>query len=81
MVTVTKKDASTLEAERDALARELRGTQEMLAHVLLAVNEPVVVEREMVERGLPDTVQIRIDEDLEKESFVFYLQEVTDETA
>lgn len=74
-----KKDAASLEAELEALGRELRGTQEMLAHVLLAVNEPVVVEKELVERGLPDTVQIRIDEDLERESFVFYLQEVQEE--
>lgn len=76
MVTVNKKDNATLVAELDAVRRELRGTQEMLAHVLLAVNEPVTVDKELVERGLPDNIQIRIDENLEREEFVFYLQEV-----
>jgi len=75
MVTTVKKDNATLQAENAYLQRELRGTQEMLAHVLLAVNQPVVVEHELVERGIPDNIRIQIDEDLERGTFTFYLKE------
>jgi hypothetical protein len=68
-----KKDVSTLTAENAALTRELRGTQEMLAHVLLAINQPVVVTRELVERGIPENLRIQIDDNIETDTFTFYI--------
>jgi len=65
-----------LEEERDALKRELIGTQEMLAFVLKEVGEPVVVTKESLQEGLPEGTQIAIDDDLEAEVFVFSLTQV-----
>lgn len=62
-----------LENERDALRRELRGVQEMLAFVLHEVGEPVTVTKSDLKTGLPDGAEIRIDEDLEGETFTFSL--------
>lgn len=70
-----KKDTATLQSEVDALWRELRGTQEMFAHVLLAVGEPVIVTKESVAAGLPTDLEIRVDDDLKRDVFVFSLQE------
>lgn len=57
------------------LQRELQVNVEMLAFVLMAVGEPVVVTKEMLAQGLPSNLQIRIDEDLERNTFIFYLAE------
>lgn len=56
------------------LERELIGTQEMLAFVLSQAGE-VVVPKEAVARGLGPSVQIRVDDDAQREAFVFYLTE------
>lgn len=63
-----------LETERDELRRDLRGTQEMLAHVLIAVGEPVEVTKEQLEAGLPEGTQIRIDDNVDMNSFFFYVE-------
>lgn len=65
-----------LEEERDALRRELIGTQEMLAFVLQAVGEPVHVTKEMLVNGIPANTQIAVDEDIENHRFIFSLTEV-----
>jgi len=62
-----------LESERDNLKRELRGVQEMLAFVLYEVGEPVVVSKQELKSGLPDGAEIRIDENVSDETFVFSL--------
>jgi hypothetical protein len=67
-----------LEEERDALKRELIGTQEMLAFVLQEVGTPVVVTKESVDRGLPENTQIAVDDNAELEAFVFSLVQVTE---
>lgn len=56
------------------LERELRGVQEMLALVLNEVAEPVVVTKKQMREGLPDGAQIRIDDHVEEEAFVFSLE-------
>lgn len=63
----------TLEEERDNLRRELRGTQEMLAQVLSAVDEPVFVDKTNM-GNLKDGTQIMIDDDQENGRFVFSLR-------
>lgn len=63
-----------LEEERDSLRRELRGVQEMLAFVLYEIGEPVVVRKETMVNGLPEGAQIRIDDDMISESFIFSLE-------
>jgi hypothetical protein len=60
-----------LEEERDALRRELIGTQEMLAFVLQTVDEPVTVSKQQLNDGLPENAQIKIDDT--DEGFVFTL--------
>lgn len=70
-----KQDIGTLKEENAALQRELRGTQEMLAHVLLAAGGPVWVSKESVKEGLPDNLSIRIDDNLESGMFEFSLIE------
>lgn len=56
-----------------ALEREYLGLQEMLAFVLNAVGEKVMVAKATVQQGLPDGTQIQIDDDLAGDQFVFYL--------
>jgi hypothetical protein len=68
--------AVALEEERDALRRELAGTQEMLALVLNSVGSPVLVPHEVIKRGLPDNTQIQIDDDAQLDGFIFQLTEV-----
>lgn len=70
----------SLEAERDTLKRELRGVQEMLAFVLYEVGEPVVITKEDLSSGLPNGAEIRIDENLEDETFVFSLAVPVDDS-
>lgn len=65
---------SSLDEELESLRKELRGTQEMLAMVLKSVGEPVVVTKSLLADGLPDGTQIRVDESLADESFVFSLE-------
>lgn len=66
------------ELSKEELIRELLGTQQMLGQVLLAVGEPVFVTKESLERQLPKNARISIDDNLEAEAFVFYV-EVPDE--
>jgi hypothetical protein len=61
-----------IEEERDALRRELIGTQEMLAFVLQKVG-PVVVDKETIKQGLPKDAAISIDDQLTEGAFVFSL--------
>ena len=67
-------DVERLETERDSLRRELIGVQEMLAFVLQEVGEPVVVKKEVLSKGLPENVQIAVDD--EPDAFVFSLDVV-----
>ena len=53
------------------LERELRGTQEMLALVLLEVGEPVTVSKSMMRNGIPAGAAINIDDHQEEDAFVF----------
>lgn len=55
------------------LERELIGTQEMLGFVLDAIGEPVYVTKAAITEGLGATAQIRVDDDLENNRFVFQL--------
>ena len=55
------------------LEQELRGVQEMLAFVLYAVAEPVVVSKVDMKSGLPSGAEIRIDDSIEEDAFVFSL--------
>ena len=64
-------DVEKLEAERDALRRELIGTQEMLAFVLQEVGLPVAVSRESLDAGLPEDAQIAVDDN--GDGFLFSL--------
>lgn len=63
-----------LETERDELRKELRGTQEMLAQVLMAVGAPVEVTKEQLVAGLPEGTQIRIDDNIDSGSFIFHME-------
>lgn len=72
----TEELLSKLEEERDALKRELIGTQEMLAFVLQEVGEPVVVAKSRVSEGLPANAQIAVDDNAKMDAFVFSLVEV-----
>lgn len=60
------------------LERELAGTQEMLGFILLTVGEPVVVPKATLTEGIPAGAVIKIDENIEDESFVFSV-EIEDE--
>jgi hypothetical protein len=62
------------ELSKEELIRELLGTQQMLGQVLLAVGEPVFVTKESLERQLPKNARISIDDNLEAEAFVFYVE-------
>lgn len=73
------KEVEQLEEERDALRRELIGTQEMLAFVLQEVGTPVVVTKEAVNTGLPENLQIAIDDNAEMDAFVFSIVTVDGE--
>lgn len=63
----------SLEQERDDLRRENRAVQEMLAQVLYAVGEPVLVNKETM-GNLPDGTAIKIDDDIVNGQFVFSLE-------
>lgn len=68
-----------LEEERDALRRELIGTQQMLYQVLQAVGEPVVVTEEQISAGIPDDTQIGLEHVVEDNCFVFSIVKDADE--
>lgn len=70
---------AALQEDYEALQRELIGTQEMLALVLKAVGEPVVVTKAIMTEGLPPGTQIQIDDDIIGNRFVFSLTEYDDE--
>lgn len=70
-------DVEKLEAERDALRRELIGVQEMLAFVLQEVAEPVRVSKETLKQGLSNNLQIAVDDT--DDAFVFSLTEVSND--
>ena len=71
---LNRRNMSTLEEERDSLRRELIGVQEMLAFVLQEVAEPVRVSKETLKQGLPNGLQIAIDDT--EDAFVFSLVEI-----
>lgn len=73
MVTVSKNNNSTADQRIAELERELMGTQEMLAFVLAAVGEPVEVSKELLDSGLPENATIAVDDDVQRELFVFSL--------
>lgn len=55
------------------LQRELQGTQQMLGHVLQAVGHPVFVAKNVLQEGIPDGAQIRIEDDIQGNRFIFSL--------
>jgi len=59
--------------EIESLRKELWGAQEMLAHVLKVVNEPVFLPKNTLTEGLPEGTQIRIDDDVAGDRFIFSL--------
>lgn len=63
-----------LEEERDRLKRELDGVTQMLGAVLLAVGAPVLVTKEDIHNDLSRDWRINIDDDTEKEAFVFSME-------
>lgn len=63
-----KKDAATLQEERDYWYREALAAQEMLAQVLTSVGKPVEVK---VGSPLPENVGVFIDLDEARGVFVF----------
>lgn len=71
------EELGKLEEERDQLRRELRGVQEMLAVVLREIGEPVVVPKEGLANGIGN-VQIRIDDNIEENAFVFSVEELVE---
>ena len=66
--------SSKLEEAYEELKRTHRGTQEMLAFVLHTIGEPVVVPKEVLTRGLPEGSVISINDDLQRDAFVFALE-------
>lgn len=62
-----------LQQEIDDLSRELQGTQQMLGHVLQSVGHPVFVSKAVLQEGIPDGAQIRIDDDVAGDRFIFSL--------
>lgn len=64
----------------DELERELRGVQEMLAFVLYEIGEPVVVSKNELKDGLPGGAEIRIDENIADDTFVFSLAVPVDDS-
>ena len=75
MKPTPEQSIQALEEERDALRRELDGTQQMLAQVLKAVGEPVVVTKESLAAGPPPGTQIKIDDRIDLDAFVFSVEE------
>lgn len=66
--------AGTLEEDRDRLKRELDGVTQMLGSVLLAVGAPVLVTKEDLHRDLSRDWRINIDDDVEREAFIFSME-------
>ena len=66
-----RSDSDTADHKIADLERELRGTQEMLALVLLEVGEPVTVSKAMMRGGIPQGAAINIDDHQEEDAFVF----------
>lgn len=62
-----------------ALEREKRGLEEMLFFVLESVGGPVVVTKEQMTRGPGPDRMIQIDDDMERECFVFSVGKVPDD--
>ena len=61
----------------DALAEALRGkenAEQMLGFVLLALGEPVVVPKQILRDGIPAGAQIKIDEHVDEDTFVFSVE-------
>ena len=62
------------ELSKEELIRELLGTQQMLGQVLLAVGEPVFVPKSTLHEQLPKDARISIDDNIEADAFVFYVE-------
>lgn len=76
MSNAAEKKIAELEAALDDVTKELIGTQEMLAFVLKAVGEDVVVPKSLVKEGLPGNTQIKVDDNAKQNAFIFGLVEV-----
>jgi hypothetical protein len=61
-----------LKMSKEALVKELLGTQQMLGQVLLAVGEPVFVPKDTLAQHLPEGARIAIDDN--DDAFVFYVE-------
>ncbi len=60
------------------LEQEVKNTEEMLAHVLLAVGEPVVVSEEMLARGFSDDIEIYVENDVVKNTYTFSVRKLNE---
>lgn len=66
--------SESLLREVDSLQREVQGIQQMLGHVLQSVGHPVFVGKAALTEGIPDGAQIRIDDDIAGDRFIFSLE-------
>jgi len=67
-----------LEEQLGEARRESLGLQEMMAFVLKAIGEDVVVPKSLVKEGIEAGVQIKVDDNATLDAFVFGLTEVTE---
>jgi len=62
----------------DELERELLGIQEMIYFLLQDAGEPVVITKEVLQRGIDGDKMISVVEDNKKNAFVFSLTNIGD---
>ena len=60
--------------ELEDAQRAQRAAEEMLGFVLLAVGEPVVVPKELLDNGIPTGATISINELVDENAFVFAVE-------
>ncbi len=65
-------------SNEEALAREIRGLQEMIYQILTQVGEEVVVPIESMQKGVVGNKQISVVQDMARDAFVFSIVEVED---
>lgn len=60
--------------EYNAALKSKQAAEEILGFVLLAIGEPVIVPKSLLANGIPKGAEIRIDEHVEDETFVFSVE-------
>lgn len=64
----------SLKEENEALQRELQAAHEMLAFALLTQEErQIVIYKSALVKGLPESAQIEVIDDIQKNAFVLRL--------